>query len=108
MVTVYLGQLCLHAAADPLNRIEQHVGVELEAEGKLVVAIHVHDARRVPWAAQANLPKMCEMNNVCHMNMVTWMKLKIIINCWICQLTSRGLRLIFGLEESRGLLKEFL
>ena len=70
MVTVYLGQLCLHAAADPLNRIEQHVGVELEAEGKLVVAIHVHDARRVPWAAQANLPKMCEMNNVCHMNMV--------------------------------------
>ena len=52
--TINLAQLCLHAG-HPLHRVEEHVGVELETEGELVIAVHVHDARRVPRAAQAHL-----------------------------------------------------
>ena len=54
LVTINLAQLCLHAG-HPLDRVEEHVGVELQAEGKLVVAVHVHDARRVPRTAEAHL-----------------------------------------------------
>ena len=54
LVTINLAQLCLHAG-HPLHRVEEHIGVELQAEGKLVVTVHVHDARRVPRTAEAHL-----------------------------------------------------
>ena len=44
LVTVDLADLSLLHAGDPLDRVEHHVGVELEAEGELVVAIKVDDA----------------------------------------------------------------
>ena len=53
--TINLAQLCMLHAGHPVHRVEEHVGVELKAEGELVVAVHVHDARGVPRAAQAHL-----------------------------------------------------
>ena len=44
LVTVDLADLSLLHAGDPLDWVEHHVGVELEAEGELVVAIEVDDA----------------------------------------------------------------
>ena len=55
MVTVDLADLSLLHAGDPLDRVEHHVGVELEAEGELVVAIEVDDAWGVPRAAHGHL-----------------------------------------------------